>query len=129
MTVSRRTILKSSPAVGLLAVGGVTGQLATCSSSGGIVVNPAVIDAIQGAVAAACQFVPTAETIVALVGASFPVAAGVATIADTVLSQISAVLCQSYQTAGKEKLLASPMVGTIPVHGFHVGPDGKLVAF
>ena len=58
--LTRRNVLRSSAVVTALAVGGVAGQLATCSSTG-IVINPAVLTAIQSAVATACNFIPTVE--------------------------------------------------------------------
>ena len=105
------------------------GGLATCSSTGGIVINPDVIDAIQKAVATACGFVPAVTTLVAIVAASFPAVAGVATIADAVLQQIATMLCTAYTAAQVSgQLKGVPMAGTVPIHGLHV-VNGKIVAF
>ena len=99
-------------------------------STGGIVINPAVIDAIQTAVATTCGFVPAVSTLVAIVGASFPAVAGVAAIADTVLQQISTLLCAAYkaQMTASGELKETPMAGTVAIHGLHV-VNGKIVAF
>ena len=112
----------------LTAGAGMSG-LATCSSTGGIVINPDVIDAIQKAVATACGFVPAVTTLVAIVAASFPAVAGVATIADTVLQQIATLLCTAYTAQMTASgLKAAPMAGTVAIHGLHV-VNGKIVAF
>ena len=124
---TRRTFGKVLLAGTAMVGGAGMGGIATCSSTSGIVINPAVIDAIQAAVATACGFVPTVETLVALVGASFPAVAGAATIADTVLAQISSMICTSYMAAS-EQLKSQPMVGTVPIHGLRV-VNGKIVAF
>ncbi len=123
----RLVLLGSAGAVTMLAG---MGGLATCSSTGGIVINPAVIDAIQAAVATACGFVPAVSTLVAIVAASFPAVAGVATIADTVLEQIATLLCAAYktQTSASGELKGTPMAGMVPIHGLHV-VNGKIVAF
>ena len=127
---TRRTFGKVLLAGTAMVGGAGMGGVATCSSTSGIVINPAVIDAIQAAVATACGFVPTVETLVALVGASFPAVAGAATIADTVLAQISNMLCTAFMAAMADdaKLKAPPMAGTVAIHGLHV-VNGKIVAF
>ncbi len=125
----RRLLLLGTAGAAMLAGSGM-GGLATCSSTGGVVLNPAVIDAIQAAVATACGYVPAVSTLVAIVGASFPAVAGVATIATTVLEQIAALLCASYkaQMSPSGELKATPMAGTVPIHGLHV-VNGKIVEF
>ena len=123
---TRRNVLRSSAAVTAIAVGAASGQLASCSSTGGIVINPAVLTAIQSAVVAACSFVPTVESIVAIVGVSFPAVAGVATISTAVLQEISTMFCAAVPTpaaAGKLHTLSNG----VAIHGYVVGPDGKLV--
>ena len=129
MDHTRRAIGKVLLAGTALVGGAGMGGIATCSSTSGIVLNPAVVDAIQAAVATACGFVPTVETLVAIVGASFPAVAGAATIADAVLAQISTLICASYMAAQPAgELKATPMAGTVPIHGMRV-VNGKLVAF
>jgi hypothetical protein len=127
---TRRGALSKIAVVGAAITAGTgMGSVATCSSTGGVVINPDVIDAIQKAVATACGFVPAVSTLVAIVAASFPAVAGVATIADTVLEQIAALLCTAYTSAQVSgQLKGVPMAGTVPIHGLHV-VNGKIVAF
>jgi len=89
---TRRNVSKSSAAVSAFAVGGLSGQMVKCGPTG-IVVDPAVIQQVQQAVAAACNWIPAGLTIAGLVATSFPVAGGVATITAAVLNEISAALC------------------------------------
>jgi len=59
---TRRNVLKSSAAVSAFAVGGLSGQMVKCGPTG-IVVDPAVIQQVQQAVAAACNWIPAGLTI------------------------------------------------------------------
>ena len=77
--ITRRNAIPKIAVIGAAITAGTgMGSVATCSSTGGIVINPAVIDAIQAAVATACGFVPAVSTLVAIVGASFPAVAATA---------------------------------------------------
>lgn len=127
MNLTKRNVLKSSAVVPALVVGGITGQLATCSN-GQIVVNPAVLDAIINAVATGCNFIPTVETIVGLVGATFPSVAGVTTIAAAVLTEITDILCANIPTPATPVTGLKLKTGTtlsVPSHGWII-QNGKL---
>ena len=126
--ISRRNVLHSSTAIPLLATGSLTGALATCSSSGGIQIDPNVLVAINNAVAMGCNWIPAITTVIALVNASFPAVSGAASVAESVIAQVAATLCAAKPTplAGG-KLGAAKIAGTdVVAHGWVV-QDGKLV--
>ena len=123
--LNRRNVLRSSAIVGAGAIGAVTAQLATCSSSGGVQINPTILTSIQTTVATGCNFIPAVETIVALIAVSFPALSGVATISDTILAQISAMFCAAVPAAPAAGKMGA--VSGVAVHGYVVGPSGKLV--
>ena len=127
MNTTRRKLL-STAALGpvLFATGGAAGGALVSCQGGQIVVDPAVLQAIQAAVATTCNFIPSVITIVALVAASFPAAAGVTTIATSVLNEISAILCASAPKASSLAAATAPNTN-VAVHGWIIGSDGKLV--
>jgi hypothetical protein len=108
--------------------GGATGQLATCSSSGGIQINPSVLVAINNAVATGCNFIPAVTTVIALVNALFPAVNGATAVAEGVISQIASMLCSNAPNPASAKLGAKTLKAgdkEIPVNGWVV-IDGKL---
>ena len=126
MNTTRRKLL-STAALGptLFATGGAAGGAVVSCQGGQVVVDPAVLNAIQQAVATACGFIPAVTTIVALVAASFPAAAGATTIATEVVNQISAILCTSKPNLASLAAATAPNT-SVAVHGWIVGSDGKL---
>jgi hypothetical protein len=99
MPTTRRNLLRSSSAATLLAVGAATGQLTACPSTSTNVL-PAVLDMLQKAVATVCPIVPAVSTLVAVIAASFPQAAGVASITEDLANQIAASICKAVGTSG-----------------------------
>jgi hypothetical protein len=99
MPTTRRNLLRSSSAISLLAIGAATGQLTACPSTSTNVL-PAVLDMLQKAVATVCPIVPAVSTLVAVIAASFPQAAGVATITEELASQIAASICKATTDSG-----------------------------
>jgi hypothetical protein len=63
-------------------------------------VLPAVLQAIQTAVAGVCKIVPVLATLIDVVVSVFPAAAGVATITDALAQQIATYVCNLFSTAG-----------------------------
>jgi hypothetical protein len=131
---TRRGMLMGSAG---LAIAGVSmGQLAGCSTTPSTVI-PAVIDIIQKAVAGLCSIVPVVQTVVDVIVAVFPAAAGVATITDALAAQIAQYVCTLFTTAGLKagehpgKLLTATVgnnskAPAIELHCFQV-VGGKLV--
>lgn len=119
---TRRNLLLSS--AGLAAFASM-GQLSSCSSSTAVI--PAVLDVITKAVAGACQIIPIVATLVDVIVAVFPTAAGVATITDALAQQIAQYVCNLFHTAGFEagkhplkSLSAKVGDKQIELHGFMV---------
>lgn len=129
MQATRRDALKAGTlipiSVGVTGMAG--GALATCTPAG-IQIDPNVIVAINQAVATSCGFIPAITTLIALVNAAFPAVNGATTIAQSVLNEISGMLCAHAPSVQAGKLGAKTLNagGTdIPVHGWSV-VDGKL---
>lgn len=133
MEMNRRALVRSSALapVALGVSGMASGALFTCSPTGGVQIDPAVLDAIMKAVAEGCNFIPAVETIVGLVSATFPAVVGATTIAASVLSEISDILCANVPTPASpvsSLKLKKPVGATLPVasHGWVI-QSGKLV--
>jgi hypothetical protein len=134
-SATRRNLLLGSAGAAALAS---MGQLSGCSSPtpGGNSVLPAVIDAITKAIAGVCAVIPAVTTLVDIIVAVFPAAAGVGTIADTLVQQIAQYVCNLFKQAGaehgdiKEGAVFNAKVKdtTVPLHGYTVS-NGKLVSF
>jgi uncharacterized BrkB/YihY/UPF0761 family membrane protein len=132
-TSNRRTLLLSGAAV---IAGMSVGGASSCSTTPETIL-PAVIDAIQKAVATGCSYVPAVETLIALLS-MFPGLSGVATIAEPLLTEVSNFLCAQFQAAGgvpaavAAKTLSATLKGgtTVPLHGLTWDPPtGKFVSF
>jgi len=125
--INRRNVLLSAPPA--VVAGSGLGALATCNAQTGIQIDPNVIVAISNAVAAGCNWIPAITTVIALVNASFPVVVGATTIAESVLGEISGVLCNNKPTStaggklGAKDFKAGDQ--TITAHGWVIS-DGKL---
>jgi len=111
--------------------------LAACSNVTPTTVVPAVIDAITQIVAATCQIVPVVATLVDIIVAVFPAAAGVASITDAVAQQIAQYVCTLFKDAGAESGKAAPEGGfkvkakngaQIVLHGYR-NVNGQIVYF
>jgi hypothetical protein len=109
------------------------GQLSSCSST---TVLPAVIDVITKIVATTCQIIPVVTTLVDIIVAIFPAAAGVGSITDALAQQIAQYVCTLFQQAGVEGKTA-PAAGfraklkngaEIPLHGYRI-VNGQMVYF
>lgn len=127
--ISRRNVLQSSAVVPAVAVGGVSGQLFTCSQTGGVQINPTVFDTIMAEVAKGCNFIPAVSTITALISASFPALVGAATVTDTVLAEIKAIFCANVPTPANPVSSLKLKTGSnvaVAAHGWVI-QDGKLV--
>jgi hypothetical protein len=124
---NRRELMRSAALLPTAVVaGGATGAIATCSSPGGIQIDPAILVEINKAVASGCNFIPAITTVIAVVNALFPAVNGATSIAESVITQIAGTLCKNAPMSGK---LGAPLVvgdSQIPVHGWVVA-DGKLV--
>jgi hypothetical protein len=123
--MNRRELLQAASVLPVAVVsGGATGALATCSSTG-IQIDPNVLVAIQNAVATGCNFIPAITTIIPLVNAAFPAVVGATAVAESVISEIAALLCGHVTQAGK--LAGNLTAGNteIPLHGWTV-VNGKL---
>ena len=124
--VNRREVLLSAPPAVVAGTG--LGALATCNAQTGIQIDPNVLVAINNAVAQGCNFIPAITTIIAVVNAAFPVVNGATSIAQSVLTEISSMLCAHAPAVQAGKLGAKTLnVGgtDIPVHGWTV-VDGKV---
>ena len=123
--MNRREVLFSAPPA--VVAGSGLGALATCGPTG-IQIDPNVLVAINNAVAQGCNFIPAITTIIAVVNAAFPVVNGATSIAQSVLTEISSMLCAHAPAvqAGKLGTKTLNAGGTdIPVHGWSV-VDGKI---
>jgi hypothetical protein len=133
---NRRALLITGVAV----VGGMgMGGASTCTTgtNGLPTISPAIIDAIQKAVATGCSYVPAAETLLALL-AMFPGIGGVTAIAGPLLTEVTNFLCQSFHAGGgvpavlAKKSLSAALKGgsSAPIHGlvWDAGA-GKFVEF
>lgn len=130
--LSRRSLLGSAALLGAAALGGCT----TNPTTGQPELNPAVIDAIQSAVATVANYIPAVESIAATAAALFgPGYASLvqigSTAINTVISALESVvsgLTPPAQARLKAKLKATapggvPVnIGTIRV----VGPNGPM---
>lgn len=128
-TITRRKLAKTA-AIGGVAVA-AAGTAAGCSVIGSTGVNPAVIDAVNSVLATGCTVIATAETIASVIGASFPAAQGVASIASDVASQIAAFICNGVKQSAKDergKFTAQPKAGGVDIHGWHI-VNGQIVSF
>jgi len=127
----RKAFLLAGGAAAAGASLGATGSCSTTAAS----VTAVVIDAIQNAVATTCSFIPSAQTILAIVG-QFPAISGVTSVATDTLSAVQAFLCASFDAAGGvsaavagHKLSAKLDAGTaFEVHGLVIN-NGKFVPF
>lgn len=123
---TRRKVLLGT--VGLAAVASMN-QMAGCSTTP-VQILPAVLDIIQKAVAGACQIIPVVATLVDVIVAVFPAAAGVATITDALAQQVAQYICGLFSNAGLKagvhpgKTLMAHAVGpkaaTVELHGYSV---------
>lgn len=105
--------------------------LADCSTQNGkVILDPAVIDAINNAVAFTCNTIPQVESLVAIIGASFHAVAGATTIATDVANQVATLICTNVkaQETPTSELRTAPRVGATVIHGWHI-VDSKLVQF
>ena len=129
--MNRRELLQTSSLIpiGFGVTGMAGGALATCSSTGGIQIDPVVLDEITKAVAAGCNFVPAVTTIISIVSIAFPAVLGATSIAESVLKEISAMVCASAPTPAASGKFASKMLTAggkdIPVNGWVIN-NGKL---
>lgn len=117
------------------------GALGSCSQTtdtGGV--QPTVIDTIINALLPVCQVIPIIRTLVDIVASVFPAAVGVAVIADGLAKQIADYICNLFHQSGviHEGKLAAVKGRTykakvadkeVELHGWSVGPDGKLAYF
>lgn len=130
MEMDRRSLMRTSAVAPVaLGVSGMAGgALFTCGSNG-LQIDPAVLDTIMKAVAAGCNFIPAVETIVGLVTTTFPAVVGAATIAESVLGEIQAILCANVPTPATPsmKLKVKGSEVAVTAHGWIIGPNGKLV--
>ena len=124
--VNRRELMQAATVLPVAVVsGGATGALATCSSTGGIQIDPNILVAINNAVIQSCNWIPAITTVIPLINAAFASLIGATTIAESVLAQIAGLLCKSAPTAtaaGKFEAKAPLKAGDveIPVHGWVV---------
>ena len=126
MKTTRRQLMSTAGLAPVMFVtGGMAGGALVSCQNGQIVVDPAVLNAIQQAVATACNFIPAVTTIVALIAVSFPAIAGATTIADTVLKEISGILCAAAPTPATAAAALVPNT-SVAVHGWVI-QNGKLV--
>ena len=126
--VSRRRALKITAAAGALPALAAAG--CTTSPTGQVVLNPAVVDTIQGAVALGCSIFPLVASIAGIVGASFPAVGGAVSITAAVANQIADLICKAYmsQQTAAGTLRGTAMVGAVEIHGWHV-VNGVLTKF
>lgn len=126
--VTRR---KAAAAIGAAGIGAIGSTTAGCGLIGPNGVNPAVIDAINEALATTCTIIATAEAIVAIVAAAFPAVQGVATITTEVAEQIAQYICNAIQQqsdSATKRLKGTPMAGNVAVHGWQI-VNGQFVYF
>jgi hypothetical protein len=128
MEMTRRNMLRSSSAVTLVAAGMAGGQLATCTG-GKVVVDPAVLDLLQKAIAGSCSIIPAAAMMVDVIALVFPAVTVVAAVTDPILAQITKYVCGMFSAAGVTPgvppklgaaLTAEVNGKAVEVHGFHV---------
>lgn len=137
-SATRRNLLLGTAGVAAFAS---MGQLSSCSSTPPPTVpptgvQPTVIDTIIKAISGVCSVIPAVQTLVQIVLTAFPAAAGVATIADSLVQQIAQYVCNLFKQAGaehgevREGAAFSAKVNdqTVPLHGYAV-VGGKLVSF
>lgn len=111
MEVLNKVTSRRTAVVGLMAGGAAMasmGQLAGCSSTTGVL--PAVIDVVMQAVSVVCKVVPAVQTLVDIIVAAFPAAAGVATITDALAAQIAQYFCSLMPASHK---LGAPVVANV----------------
>ena len=132
-TNRRHMLLASVAVIGGMGMGGTS----TCSTTPPTQILQQVIDAIQAAVATACGFVPNVATLLSILS-MFPGIGGVATIAASLLTEVSNFLCAQFHAQGgaAEAVAKKPMNmtlsggSTVPIHGLIVDPStGKFVQF
>ena len=111
--------------------GGMTGGALVSCTPTGIQIDPNVIVAINNAVAQGCNFIPAITTVIGVINAAFPAVLGATTIAESVIGEISAMLCANKPTATQAGRLGSASKTMkagdkdIPVNGWII-IDGKL---
>jgi len=129
--MDRRELLKAAPALPVAVVsGGATGALFTCTPTGGIQIDPNILVAINNAAAQGCNFIPAITTVIGIINATFPAVLGATTIAQSVITEISSMICANKPPPVAGKLGAAAKTITvrdkeIPVNGWVV-IDGKL---
>jgi hypothetical protein len=133
-TNRRNLLLAGAAVVAGTSLGGMSGCPSNTTPQQ---VLQGVIDAIQAAVATACGFVPSVATLLAILSA-FPGIGGVATIADSLLTEVSTFLCTQFHAQGgataavAQKTLTGKLKdgSSVPLHGLVVDPaTGKFVRF
>jgi len=103
-----RKALLAVPLVGLLSLGG-------CATTGSNVSEnvSAVIEQVRQVAVATCGFLPTVETVAAIISAGNPLVSGASAIATAICAAVSSI---PPRTAGKRGG-AVPTVAGVVVHG------------
>ena len=126
METTRRKLMSTAAIAPVMFVsGGMAGGAVVSCGPNGIVIDPAVLNAIQQAVATTCSFIPSVISIAALIAASFPVLAGVVTVPTAVLQEISHMLCAAAPNPATLKAGIIPST-SVELHGWVI-QNGKLV--
>lgn len=99
-----RQMILAAPVAAALSLGG-------CASTGGGL-DPAFVDQVRAAATAACGFLPTAETVLGIIGTI----SGTGPIAATV-SGIANAICQAVTAKAGARAGSPPMVNGIIIHG------------
>jgi len=122
--MNRRKLLTGAAVIGTGAA------VSACTTTNGTAtVSPAVIDAIAKITAEACNIIPSAVSLVALIAAAFPTIAGAATISAAVANEIASLFCHNTTPVGGT-VGAVPKFNNVAVelHGWHI-VDGKMTSF
>ena len=112
--------------------------LASCNVTPSNVV-PTVIDTITSIIASTCQIIPVVASLVDVIVAVFPGAAGVASITDALAQQIAQYVCTLFKQAGVEAGKPAPHAhegykaklsngADVTLHGYHI-VNGQLSYF
>jgi hypothetical protein len=99
-----RKILLAAPLVGLLSLGG-------CATTGTNV--NAVIEQVRQVAVATCGFLPTVETVAAIISAGNPLVSGASAVANAICAAVASI---PPRTAGRRGG-AVPTVAGVVVHG------------
>ena len=122
--LSKRTLLTGASVTAVAAACG-----ACTTTSTGTTINPDVLDAINKVIAATCNSVAMASTIVAIVSAAFPALAGAATISAEVAAEIASIFCKAAaQPTASGRYMAKLNDAHVEVHGWIVR-NGKVEQF